>query len=217
MPKIPPDALLLVARNCPHCAGVLAVLSEMVKHGTVGRLEVVNIAAHPGRARELGVRGVPWIRVGPFELSGAHNRDELENWASRAGDPQALGDYLLELLGSGQLDTATAACRRSPALLPPLLALAGDLETPFAVRVGVGAVLEQLGEEGRLHDLVDGIAVLADNGQAQVRADAAHFLGLTGATAAREPLTRLLDDPDPEVREIATESLATLETTPPTG
>jgi HEAT repeat protein len=43
-----------------------------------------------------------------------------------------------------------------------------------------------------------------------VRADAAHFLGLCGVEAARQPLETLLADADPQVREIAAESLAAL-------
>ena len=54
-----------------------------------------------------------------------------------------------------------AACRRSPQLLRPLLAMAGDLETPFAARIGVGAVLEDLAPDGLLKDAVDDMVELA--------------------------------------------------------
>jgi HEAT repeat protein len=43
-----------------------------------------------------------------------------------------------------------------------------------------------------------------------VRADACHYLGLTGAGAAADYIRPLLDDKDAEVREIAAESLALL-------
>lgn len=205
-----PDAELLIASGCVHCPVVLSGLAELVKKGRIGRLEVVNIARHPEIAEARGARGVPWIRIGPFQLSGAHTQSELADWVERAGSEDGMRAYLIESLETGQLDSVTAACRRSPELLPPLLRLAADLETPFAVRIGVGAVLEDLGPDGLLADRLDEIDALADSPHAQVRADAAHFLGLSGAAAARARLLRLAGDPDPQVREIAAESLAAL-------
>ena len=90
------------------------------------------------------------------------------------------------------------------------MALAGDLETPFAVRIGVGAVLEDLASDGLLSEQVDDIADLAASPHAQVRADAAHFLGLTGSMHARAALEQLMADEDQQVREIADESIADL-------
>lgn len=205
-----PDAELLIAPGCVHCPVVLSGLAELLKKGVIGHLEVFNIAARPDAAEARGARSVPWIRIGPFHLSGAHSQSELAEWAGRAGTEEGRRAYLADTLGTGQLDTVIAACRRSPELLPPLLALAADLETPFAVRIGVGAVLEDLATDRRLSDLVEEIGLLADSPHAQVRADAAHFLGLTGSAKARDTLVRLVEDQDAEVREIAAESLAAL-------
>lgn len=209
--KIVPDAELLIATGCAHCPVVLAGLAEMVKAGRIGRLDVVNIAQHPEIAAQRGMRGVPWIRIGPFELSGAHRRSELEELVDRAGSQDGLQAYLRDSLESGELDRVIAVCRHSPEMLLPLLALAGDLETPFAVRIGVGAVLEDLATDDLLSGLTEPIRQLAASPQPQVRADAAHFLGLSGNQEARAELERLASsDEDREVREIARESLAEL-------
>ena len=53
-------------------------------------------------------------------------------------------------------------------------------------------------------------ALLTHCPHAQVRADAAHFLGLTGSPDARKVLRRLSKDKNAEVREIARESMAEL-------
>ena len=42
-----PDALLLLSPGCAHCPSVLEGLSQLLKKGELGRLEVVNILAHP--------------------------------------------------------------------------------------------------------------------------------------------------------------------------
>ncbi len=206
-----PDAELLIATGCAHCPAVLAGLAELIKAGRIGRLEVINIARHPEIAERRGARGVPWIRIGPFELSGAHSRSELEELVDKAGSPQGMQAYLRESLESGELDRVIGVCRHSPEMLSPLLALAGDLDTPFAVRIGVGAVLEDLATEDLLSGLTSPISRLAASPHPQIRADAAHFLGLTGSQEARSELQRLAgSDEDREVREIALESLAEL-------
>lgn len=206
-----PDAELLIATGCAHCPAVLAGLAELIKAGRIGRLEVINIARHPEIAERRGARGVPWIRIGPFELSGAHSRSELEALVDKAGSPHGLQAYLRDSLESGELDRVIGVCRHSPEILSPLLALAGDLDTPFAVRIGVGAVLEDLATEDLLSGLTGPISRLAASPHPQVRADAAHFLGLTGSQEARSELQRLASsDEDQEVREIALESLAEL-------
>jgi HEAT repeat protein len=146
-------------------------------------------------------------------LQGTHSQSELAAWAARATAPDGASAYLRELLETGQLDSVTGACRRNPAaLLESLVALAGDLDTPFAVRVGVGAVLEDLAETGLPAAALPALQRLAASEHPQVRADAAHFLGLDGSPSARQTLAGLARDPDAEVREIATESLASLET-----
>ena len=206
-----PDAELMIATGCAHCPVVLSGLSELLKKGRIGRLAVTNIAAHPEDAEARGIRGVPWIRIGPFELNGAHSQGELADWAARAATADGVRGYLEQGLETGQLAAVTSACRNSPAMLPQLVRLAGDLDTPFAVRIGVGAVLEDLATEGLLVGLVDDFAALAASPLAQVRADAAHFLGLSDSPEAEPHLRRLADDADREVREIATESLAVLD------
>ena len=56
MSETPPDALLFITPGCPHCAGVLEGLGEPVKQMLIGKMTVVNVAAHPELAAEYGVR-----------------------------------------------------------------------------------------------------------------------------------------------------------------
>jgi hypothetical protein len=189
---------------------VLAALAELVKKNALGRVDIINIASHPEEAEARGVRGVPWIRIGPFELNGAHTPAELASWVDRASSTEGHEDFIREGLEAGGLGSVTAACRRSATLRPALLRLAGDLETPFAVRVGIGAVLEDLAADGQLAAMVPDLTALADSEHAQVRADAAHYLGLAGTAEAIARLRELQADDDHEVREIASDALVEL-------
>jgi thioredoxin-like negative regulator of GroEL len=64
MPASPPDALLFIAPGCIHCPVVLQGLSELLKQTLIGKLTVVNVAAHPETAKEYGVRAAPWLQLG---------------------------------------------------------------------------------------------------------------------------------------------------------
>jgi hypothetical protein len=206
----PADALLLIATGCSHCPAVLDGLSRLLKAGRIGRLEVINLAVHPQAGQALGVRSVPWTRIGPFELDGLLGASELEDWAERAADGSGFGAYYRHLLEVRRLPRVVGLVRERPASLAELLALIDDEDTPMAVRIGIGAVFEELEGDPLLAELVPELAILAASEAVQIRADVAHYLGLSRSPAARPVLRRLLDDASEEVREIAAESLALL-------
>ena len=39
----PADAILMITSQCPHCASVMASLTEMVKQGELASLEIINL------------------------------------------------------------------------------------------------------------------------------------------------------------------------------
>lgn len=205
-----PDALLLLSSSCPFCPTVLQGLSELVKTGVIGRLEVVNVERHPEIARELGVRSVPWVRLGPFELDGLRSAAELKMWAERAGTAEGLAKYLDEQLATGGLRRVVELVRRDRRWLEGVLRLAADPETSVHVRVGVAALLEELKGDPLLALLVEPLGALTRSPDARTRSDAAHYLALTGDPAAIPYVEPLLHDPERSVREVAAESLAAL-------
>jgi len=208
-PKNAPDALLLIAPGCPHCGNVLEGLAQLVKAGQIGRLEVVNLAHHPEAGR--GVRSVPWLRLGEFELSGNRSLGELRQWAERAVQGSGLSLQLGELLGSHELDKVIERMRQRPEEMSELVRLAADPETPMHQRIGVGAVLEEFDGSQALARLVGQLGSMADHPHPAIRADAAHYLGLTRNPEAIAALQQLRQDEDAAVREIAIESLAMLD------
>jgi len=205
-----PDALLLVVASCPHCPAVLASLAAMAKDGDIGRLEVVNVAVHPEVAEALGVRSLPWVRIGSFELTGARSRSELEEWARRAGSDEGMGDYFHTLLKDGELPRVRDMIAAKPELLAALLPIVANPEASINVRIGASVVFEAQAGSPTLRALLPQLAELAAHGDARVRADACFYLGLCRAGEARPALERCLADADGEVREIAADALAEL-------
>ena len=206
-----PDALLLLAPGCAHCPLILVALSDLLKRGVIGRLEAVNIATHPEIAQQHGVRSVPWLRMGEFELSGVRTAAELERWAQLSGSVQGRADYLAELLKGGMLNQATAVVDASEAYVEALLVLLADSETDMHVQVGVGALFEHLQGSAVLRHYVQALGALTLHADTRVRADACHYLRLSGDADAMRFINPLLNDVDAQVREIARDSKAELE------
>jgi HEAT repeat protein len=157
------------------------------------------------------VRSVPWLRLGPFELTGALGYGELEEWAEHAAAGTGLGDYAAYLLEHQQLDRVVERVRDDPRQLPQLLDLLTDDQTPMGVRIGIGAVVEELAGTKTLRQAVPLLEQLTLSALPQTRADACHYLGLAGDPGALASVRRLLDDEQDDVREIAAETLAVLE------
>jgi len=116
--------------------------------------------------------------------------------------------WLLE----GQLKSVLAVVERFPKALADLLPIVANPEANLNVRFGASAVLERYAGQAALQALVPALGMLAGHGDARVRADACHLLGLSGSRDAVKYLEARSEDPDAEVREIVAESLEELQT-----
>jgi thiol-disulfide isomerase/thioredoxin len=198
---------MLLGTHCPYCPTVLKGLGELVKSGAVGKLEAVNIEQHPDIAHALGVRSVPWVRIGPFELEGLRSEKELRSWAEAAGTETGYTSYLVELLSTGKIDRAIKLIQRNPDAIKALLALFSDTETQLNTRIGISAIIENLAGSELLQGNVDRLGELSLHDDPRIRGDAAHYLGLTRSTKAMTYLEHLMDDANADVRVVARESM----------
>jgi hypothetical protein len=205
-----PDVLLFIASQCPHCPNVLSGLADLLKRGLIGRLEAINIESHPESAQALGVRSVPWLRMGLFQLTGARSPAELEIWARRAVSADGISDAFHDLLKQADLAQVLQLIQAEPSRLAALLAIVANPEASLNVKLGVGVVFEEFAGQPALRQLVADLGGLTRHEDARVRADASHLLSLTQAAEARPWLLAGLQDENAEVREIAAESLQAL-------
>lgn len=208
--QFPPEALMLLGTHCPHCPSVLASLSDLVKQGVLSRLEVVNLERRPDIARELGVRSVPWVKIGPFTLTGLHSKAELQSWAEQAGSEQGMARYFEQLLGEGEVRQVLAMIAEDHALLHALIGLVSDGDAKINARLGAGVVMEEYEGTTELLALIPELGALTRHEDARVRSDACHYLSLTHDASVEQYIRPLLDDEHAEVREVAEDSLAAL-------
>jgi hypothetical protein len=205
-----PDALLLLGTHCPHCSTVLKGLSDLVKAGAIGKLEAVNIEQYPEVARSLGVRSVPWVRIGTFELEGLRSEKELQGWAEAVATEAGFAAYLDELLSTGKIDRAIRLVHGNRIVMSALLSLFSSPETRLNSRIGISAIMESLSGSELLQGNVSRLGELARHDDPRIRGDAAHYLGLSGSKEAVAYLEAMVNDADANVRMVATESLEQL-------
>ncbi|MFA6902349.1 MAG: HEAT repeat domain-containing protein [Gallionellaceae bacterium] len=211
MSAIAPDALLFITTGCPNCPIVMQGLSDLVKQAAIGKLTIVNVAAHPELAAEYGVRAAPWLRLGPFTLTGAHSAAELRQWAAWSSGEEGIIQYVEHLLAEGGFKQAGVFIAEDTSRLKPLLSIVAAPEKSLVVRAGVSALLEAYTNTPVLQNLLPQLAELTRHADHRVRADACHLLGLGGSPAARSYLEARVNDSNEEVREIAAESLLMLD------
>jgi glutaredoxin len=207
---VPPDALLFITSDCPHCATVKRGLDELVRQGLIGKVTVVDASAHPERAAEYGVRTAPWLRLGPFTLTGAQSVSELRQWAEWASGEEGIARYVAHLLKLGEFQHAVAFVSADAQRLKPLLDILADTDAGIDQRLGVSALLERYADTPELRALLPQLAELSRDADHRVRADACHLLGLTGSAEALGHVEARLADENEEVREIAAEAIQRL-------
>lgn len=205
---VAPDALLLMTGGCPHCPAALQALTVLLKEGAIGRLQVVNVALHIEEAEARGVQSVPWIQIGPFEVEGAASPAKLRELAHGVNDDAVFDAWLLETLKAGKRQKFEALVRNEPRRIHALARLMKNPEASMAIRLGIGAILEELQGTGLTEPLVPELGGMLKSEDRLLRADACHFLTLVGTEAIRPYMLASLDDADPEIREMAEEWLA---------
>jgi HEAT repeat protein len=136
--------------------------------------------------------------------------DELKLRVRSASGPGGMADYFHILLMEGGLQKVLEIVASRPELLAELLPIVGNPDASMNVSLGASAVFERYAGHEGLRVLVPRLGKLAEHADARVRADACHYLGLSGAPLARVYLEPCLADPNAEVREMAADSLAEL-------
>ena len=202
-----PQALMLMGTQCPYCPGVLKALQALLKSGHISQLETHNIEENPEIARELGVRSVPWVRIGNFELEGLRSEKELREWAIKAGTDSGISDWFNDLLSSGNISKPLERIKSDPATIDALLTLFADPETQLNTQIGISAIMEELKDTDILTAIVGKLGELTRHNDARIRGDACYYLALSNSPQAAGFIKPLIDDTDASVRDIARESL----------
>ena len=117
---------------------------------------------------------------------------------------KVIGDFLEQ----GLAENIVAMFRKEP----ELHRLTGELlkDERFMVRMGVAVLYEELAvvQSSELTLAIPGLRPLLANATAYIRGEACNILSIINNAEARKLLAAMVDDPDPQVREIVADSLA---------
>jgi len=185
----------------------MQMLTELMKAGKMAELRIVNIENALELAAELGVRSVPWLQIGPFELAGSRTKQELSLWLERASSFDGVSDYLEEVLAEGNIAYAKKLVERYPQALENVIDLMANPEAKINVRLGIGVIIEEMAETSPFKAVIPRLIDYLSDDDARVRGDACHYLSLTRDPAYIPHIEKLLSDESAEVREIAQDSL----------
>lgn len=112
---------------------------------------------------------------------------------------KVIGDFL----EMGHVENIVAMFRREPRYY----LWTGEIldDERFAVRLGVSVLFEELQglQPKKLALAIPSLAGLLENAQALIRGEAVNVLGIIGTDEAIGLVRRMLDDPSPQVREMA--------------
>lgn len=201
------SVLMLMGTQCTFCGPMMQMLIELMKTGLLAELRVVNIETSPELAQQHGVRSVPWLQIGPFELAGSRSKKELQLWIERASSFEGLSEYLEEVLSEGKIEYANKLVQRYPQALENVIDLMADPEEKINVRLGVGVIIEDMAVSEEFKAVIPRLIEYLSNDDARIRGDACHYLSLTKDVSYVPAIKKLLSDENEEVREIAQDSL----------
>jgi len=205
------SALLVIGTSCTRCPAALDALTGLLKQGELSRLEIINLEADPKAAASLGVRAVPFVRIGSFELHGLRTAEEYLQWVTHARNQDSgLLEYVEDMLGSGEVDKVNQHIAQDAGYLEWVLGLMGDADAKMNLRLGIGVIMEEYAASAEFEPYLDALIEYTRHEDARVRADACHYLALTGNARAIPVLQSMQQDESAEVREVATDSLAEL-------
>lgn len=125
-------------------------------------------------------------------------------------DEHNLSSYYNSLLLSGQALKVSELILQNPANFTAIIQLLTTKGKPLSTRMGIGVVMEELAGTAVLKEHAHLFIPLTQDQDARLRADACYYLELSQNPSALESVSACLQDPDPSVREVAADAVASL-------
>lgn len=203
----PAEVLVFIASSCPHCPQAVRAALQLALASDQIQVTVIDAQFFEALAGRYKVRSVPTtILDGGFTTIGVEPAIKLSQRLLARDDPSGEGEVFASLLDSGRLDDAAQRMVLGRAL-PAYLGAWSRSTTAARVALMLCAQKAMATKREVLDPLVGDLTDLLTAEDAALRGDTADLLGQIGHLDAAGPLKGLLDDPNPDVAEIAEEAL----------
>jgi hypothetical protein len=205
--KRPAELLVFIGATCAHCPGAARSANRIALATPLVTVSIVDVQRHPTLAERFKVRAVPLtVLDGDLALTGVVRPAELVEKILSRDDERHGKDVLLSLVEQGRFEEVAHRMRTGPGAAQFLASWSGSTTS---LRIGLLTAVEEALEIDRttLDDLVASLLPILHTEDAALRGDTADLLGKIGHRAATDSLKALLQDPNPDVAEIASEAL----------
>jgi alkyl hydroperoxide reductase subunit AhpF len=203
----PAELLVFVGASCPHCPGAARSANRIALATPLVTVSIVDVQAHEELARRFNVRAVPLtVLDGDLAVTGVvPPADLVDKILSREEDSHGK-EVLLSLVENGRFDEAADQMQTGPGAAH-FVSIWESSAT--SLRIGLLIAVEQVLEANRaaLDGIVADLLPILRDEDPTLRGDTADLLGRIGRRAATDALAALLEDPNPDVAEIAAEAL----------
>ncbi len=206
----PNQVMVLMADSCTYCPHVVQSVLAMAVHQPFITAVIVDAIQFGDLAERFKVKSVPTTIINDNRtVLGQVSLNQLVDHVLNLQEPESLTADLDSMIQSGRAEDAAAllCSREEPHAILPLY-----ISKEFSKRIGALVTLEEaLAINPRILDpVLDELIDLLSHEDVGLRGDTAQLLGKIGNPTAIPALKRALDDPDPDVREAATEALESL-------
>ncbi len=202
------ELLVFVAAGCPRCPQAARSALTLARRHRAVTCIIADAQRTPALAGRYNVRSVPFTLLDrTLSWTGVVTPEAIARRIADRETPAHRREALRSMVESGRLQRAADAALADPESFTQLWR-----ESTTALRIGLMMVAQELLE--RAPNALDAVvAALGDattSRDAALRGDTADLLGQIGHPAGRPFIEGLLGDPNPDVAEIAGESLAAL-------
>jgi hypothetical protein len=204
------ELIVFMASTCPHCPQAVRAANSIAVASPLVSTSIIDAQYFPELTRRFSVQSVPLtILDRRFFITGVVQPSVLAERIVSRGTDDYESQLFRSLLEQGRLDEATAHLRSGGAGAHFLSAWRASTTSS---RMGLLLVSERAlaADSGCLDDIVSDLLPLLHTEDVALRGDTADLLGRIGHRDAEAELTRLLDDPNPDVAEVASDALEQL-------
>jgi hypothetical protein len=202
----PADLQVFIASACPHCPQAVRAAHRLAMAGSQIRVTVIDAQRFPQLAERFTVKSVPTtVLDGDMALTGVIPATQLAAHILSRGSTEHAAARFASLIEGGNVTEGTERV------------LAGEADHFLTVwtksatssRIVLMTIAEEVlsQDPNALNGIVQGLISILAVEDAPLRGDTADLLGQIGHPDGLEALRPLLNDPVPDVAEIAAEAL----------
>ena len=203
----PAELVVFIASTCPHCPRAVQAAVRLAGAHLGIAAAVVDVEQCPELCEQFGVRSTPTSLIDrKLSWTGVRSAGEIaDDLLARGGEAYEQRAFR-SLIEASRFDAAVHSMHTGSGAKHFLVAWQ---ESTMSSRIGLLMAAEAVLETSHVpfQAIVDELATMLQSDDVPLRGDTADLLGRIDHPAARAALRPLVDDPDPDIAEIAAEAL----------